>query len=125
MNALVVFLGGGAGALTRYFIGLAISHRMQGSSFPYHTMSINLLGAFLIGAVMETLALRASLPEATQLLLVTGFLGGFTTFSSFSLECSLMLDRGDYMPAAIYIGVSIIGTIALVFTGAAAVKAVL
>jgi CrcB protein len=122
MNALLVFFGGGAGALARYFMGLFVSHHTGNSNFPWHTLSINLLGAFLIGAVMETLALRTSLPESTQLLLVTGFLGGFTTFSAFSLECSLMLERGDYIPGLLYILASVLGTIALVFAGAWATR---
>lgn len=125
MYALLVFLGGGTGAVARYFMGLAVSHHTKGSTFPYHTLSINLLGAFLIGVLMEILALRSSLPESTQLLLVTGFLGGFTTFSAFSLECSLMLERGDYGAGLIYIVASVVGTIALVFAGAAAVRAAL
>jgi CrcB protein len=124
MNALFVFLGGGTGALARYCMGLAISHHTGNSTFPYHTMSINLLGAFLIGALMEVLALRTSLPESVQFLLVTGFLGGFTTFSAFALESSLMLERGDYAACAIYIAVSVIGTIFLVFGGASAIKAI-
>jgi len=125
MNNLLVFLGGGAGALARHFMAIAIKHHTEGKSFPYHTLSINLLGAFLIGVIMEILALRTSLPGGAQLLLVTGFLGGFTTFSAFSLESSLMLERGDWLPCAIYIATSVIGTIALVFTGAAAVKVAL
>jgi len=124
MNGIVVFLGGGTGAVARYLMGLAISHHAKGSVFPWHTLSINLLGALLIGAIMELLALRTSLPESMQLLLVTGFLGGFTTFSAFSLESSLMLERGDYANCAAYIAVSVIGTIALVFAGAWLVRSI-
>ena len=125
MNSLLVFLGGGSGALARHFMALAVKHHTQGSNFPWHTLSINLLGAFLIGAIMEVLALRTQLPEGAQFLLVTGFLGGFTTFSAFSLESSLMLERGDWLPCAAYVSASVIGTIALVFAGAAAMKAAL
>ena len=125
MNSLLVFFGGGTGALARHFMALAIKHHTQGKIFPWHTLSINLLGALLIGIVMEILALRTQLPEGAQFLLVTGFLGGFTTFSAFSLESSLMLERGDYTACAAYIAASVIGTIILVLAGAAATRAVL
>jgi CrcB protein len=125
LNVFLVFFGGGSGAVARYLLGTAISRQTAPGTFPWHTLTINLLGALLIGAVMETLALRASLPEGTRLLLVVGVLGGFTTFSAFSLECSLMIERGDYMSAAAYIGASVIGTILLVFAGSAAVRAIL
>lgn len=125
MNGLLVFLGGGAGALARYLMGLAVRNYADTSHFPWHTFAVNLTGAFLIGVITETLALRASLPESLQLLLVTGVLGGYTTFSSFSLESALMLERGDYAACAAYIAASVAGTILLVFAGTAAVRAVI
>jgi fluoride exporter len=121
LNSLIVFLGGGAGALARYLMGNAVSHRM-GSSFPWHTLSINLLGSLLIGVLMEWMGLKVSLPEQVRLLLVVGFLGGYTTFSSFSLESSMLIERGDYAACAAYIAVSVLGGIALVFAGAWAVR---
>jgi len=125
LNALLVFIGGGTGAMARHFMAIGIKHHTEGKIFPYHTLGINLLGALLIGVIMEIMALRTSLPQSTQFLLETGFLGGFTTFSAFSLECSLLLERGDYASAAAYIGASVIGCIALVFVGAWAVHTVL
>ena len=125
-NSLLVFLGGGAGALARYLMGNAISHHWGGSSnFPYHTLSINLLGSLLIGVLMEWMGLKVSLPEQVRLLLVVGFLGGYTTFSAFSLESSLMIERGDYAACAAYIATSVLGGIALVFAGAWVVRTVL
>jgi CrcB protein len=125
MNNLLIFVGGGIGALARHLMGVAVSHHTSGSTFPWHTLSINLLGAFLIGALAEFLALRATGSEAMRFLVVTGFLGGFTTFSAFSLESTLMIERGDYIACAAYIAASVLGTIALVFAGTALMKAAL
>ncbi len=74
---------------------------------------------------MEVLALRLSMPQPSRLLLVTGFLGGFTTFSAFSLESALLLEKGDYMNMAAYIAASVIGTIVAVFIGSQLMKTIL
>jgi CrcB protein len=125
MNGLLVFLGGGVGAVARYLMANAVSHYAAPRLFPYHTLSINLLGALAIGMITEFLALKASWPESARFFLITGILGGFTTFSAFSLESALMIERGDYAACAIYIAASVIGTIILVFAGTAVVRAVL
>jgi len=125
MNGLLIFFGGGAGALLRHVVGLFVSHHVKSHTFPYHTLCVNLAGAFLIGALAEFFALRTAWPEAVRFLLVTGFLGGFTTFSAFSLETALMLERGDYLPCAAYIAASVAGGIALVFAGTVAMRAAL
>jgi len=124
-NFLLVFIGGGAGSVARYSMMNFISHRMEGSAtFPWHTLGVNLLGAFIIGAVMELLALYVSVAEPGRLLLVTGFLGGFTTFSAFSLEGALFLQKGDYVNLIAYVAASVIGTIIAVFLGSGLVKAI-
>ncbi len=122
-NILLVFLGGGTGAVARYAMAVVIGKHTT-SSFPYHTLSINLLGAFLIGVIMELMALRASGADPMRLLLVTGFLGGFTTFSAFSLESTLMLQKGDYASLLTYIGASVMGTIIAVMIGSGIVKSI-
>jgi CrcB protein len=71
---------------------------------------------------MEILALRIAMPQPSRFLLVTGFLGGFTTFSAFSLKSALMLEKGDYLSIAAYITASVVGTIAAVFIGSSLVK---
>ena len=125
LNSLLVFLGGGTGALARYLMGNVVSHHTGNGNFPYHTLSINLIGSLLICVLMEWMGLKVSLPEQLRLLLVVGVLGGYTTFSAFSLESSLMIERGDYAACAAYIATSVIGGIALVFAGAWAVRTVL
>lgn len=117
MNLLLVFVGGGAGSVARYLMTLSIGRSTSGSTFPWHTLGVNLLGAFIIGLLLEIMALRGSAIQPARLLLVTGFLGGFTTFSAFSLESVIMLQRGAYGSLSAYIGLSVIGTIAAVFLG--------
>ena len=111
MNLLAIFLGGGAGALARYGFSAFIARHM-GTGFPWGTLAVNLLGAFLMGLIVELLALKIQLPPSAKLLLTTGFLGGFTTFSAFSLESALMWQKGDWLPLSLYTGVSVLGTVA-------------
>lgn len=113
---LLVFLGGGAGAVARYGSGL-LATRWLGTAWPYGTLGVNLIGAFGIGLVMEVLLVKFAAPEPLRLLLVTGFLGGYTTFSAFALETSIMLQRGEAASAALYTTLSVVGTVALVLLG--------
>ncbi len=121
---LLIFLGGGTGAVCRYGAGHWVG-RWLGMGFPVGTLAVNLLGALLIGVIVEVLALKISAPEQTRFLLVTGFLGGFTTFSAFSLETASMLQRGDYGQALAYSLVSVIGTVTLVLGATWAVRQIL
>src|SRR5690606_34122601 len=113
MSALAVFLGGGLGALARY--GVSASVGMKAISFPYATLAVNILGALLIGAIMEYGAIRGALSPTLKLFLVTGFLGGFTTFSAFSLEFATLYTRGDYVTLAAYVTFSVLCTVLDVF----------
>ena len=122
-SVLLVFVGGGFGAVMRYASTQIIGRWMGGGTFPWHTLGVNLVGAFLIGLLAELLALRFSLAAPLRLLLVTGFLGGYTTFSAFSLEGALMLERGDYFTLALYVFLSVAGCLAAVFLGGGLIKA--
>ncbi len=113
---LLIFLGGGLGSVSRFACS-SLAGRVMGLQFPYGTLAVNLIGAFLIGIIVELMALKLSAPDHMRLLLVTGFLGGFTTFSAFSLETALMLQRGDYRQMLCYVLASVIGTVALVLCG--------
>jgi len=121
-NLFLIFLGGGIGSIARYGMMNLISKNVPGSNFPWHTLGVNITGAFIIGCLIEILALRIALPAPPRYLLVTGFLGGFTTFSAFSMETALMLERGDYMNSAFYVVASVAGTVAAVFIGSACVR---
>jgi CrcB protein len=121
MGFLIVFLGGGLGAALRHGMNLAVA-RLIGGGFPVGTMTINVLGSFAMGLIAEYFALRRGLPQHWRLFLTTGILGGFTTFSAFSLEAALLYERGDIAGAAVYIGGSVVLAIAALFAGLAIVR---
>ena len=88
-RVLIVFGSGGAGCVARYLIGVAVGRR----DFPYATLIVNLVGSFLIAFILEAALLRKDVPLNLQLALTTGFMGGFTTYSSFNFETTrLVLD---------------------------------
>lgn len=113
---LLVFVGGGFGAVARLLLSGIVSHKVSGP-FPWPTLTVNLLGAFVIGALTTFMALKLSLPASFRYLLVTGFLGGFTTFSAFTLESMLLLQRGQTMMMLAYICASVIGSLILFYAG--------
>lgn len=94
LNALLVFVGGGMGAVSRYLVTTFMGNHL-GSSFPYGTFAANIIGSFFMGAVMFYFINKSlPVPEQLRLLLLVGFMGGFTTFSSFSMETvSLMQNQ--------------------------------
>jgi CrcB protein len=109
VNTLLVFLGAGLGGVLRHGINLAALR--LGSSFPWGTLGINVLGSVLMGAVTGWFALRGGSPQA-RLFFATGVLGGFTTFSTFSLEAFTLIERGDWAAALFYVLVSVLAGIA-------------
>ncbi len=115
-HLLFVALGGGAGAAMRHLVGLW-TLRLLGAGFPYGTLMVNVVGSFLMGVLVEMLALKFNGPAGLRLFLATGFLGGFTTFSSFSLDVAVMAERGDVALAALYVAVSTAGGFAGIFLG--------
>jgi CrcB protein len=113
---LAVFLGGGVGAAARHGVNL-LSAQMGSSRFPWGTLVINVLGSLLIGVLAEWFALRSQLPQPLRLFLITGVLGGFTTFSAFSLEVGLLMERGQTAAAAGYVMASVIAGVGAMFAG--------
>jgi fluoride exporter len=99
---LWVFLGGGLGALARYTLGAWITRRV-GLEFPFHTFAINVTGSLVIGALLVLLTERFQIDPAWRLLLVVGFLGGYTTFSSYSFEAVTLMRAGESVKAGLYI----------------------
>jgi CrcB protein len=102
MDYLWVGVGGFAGANARYLLGSWIAARL-GPTFPWSTLVINVTGSFLIGLLLTFLALRVDLPSAWRLLLVVGFLGGYTTFSSYSAEAIGLFAQGRWIHGAAYV----------------------
>lgn len=122
MNVLLaVFFGGGIGSLARHFSTLA-AKGLFGEAFPYGTLFVNVLGSFLIGAIMQTAAQKANIAPSMQALLVTGFLGGFTTFSAFSFDVYKLADSGQAVTAALYVAASVFLSLLAAFGGAYLVK---
>lgn len=129
MNALLVFVGGGLGALLRYGVGLALP-RADAAAFPTATLAVNLAGSLLIGAVAGALAAPlgagplSGLPlagrEAARAFGVVGVLGGFTTFSTFSLDTLALVQAGRTGTALAYVVASVLGGLALAALGAMA-----
>ena len=120
---LVVFLGGGLGAALRHGVNRAAFTHFD-SSFPYGTLFVNVLGGLLMGMLVQLFLLRTGVSEEMKLLLTTGLLGGFTTFSAFSLEAGVMWQRGAYAAVAAYGIGSVVLSIAALFLGMAAVRAI-
>jgi CrcB protein len=119
MNPLIfVFLGGGAGAVARYLTGAAYVRAFGPNSPWVATLFINVLGGLLMGCLISALALKGlGDQERWRLLLGVGVLGGFTTFSTFSLETVMMLQRKDYGTAAAYVIGSVVFSIVGVMVG--------
>lgn len=118
---LQVALGGALGASARYLVNVG-TMRLIGPGFPWATVAVNVLGSFLMGALVVTLAHK----DATRLapLLMTGILGGFTTFSAFSLDALTLWERGQASLAAAYVAGSVILSLAGIFAGVVAARGI-
>lgn len=123
MSLLYVMLGGAFGSGARYLTGRA-TLSLFGPDFPYGTLAVNLIGGLLMGALVGALARAANGGETWRLLLGVGVLGGFTTFSSFSLDAVTMIERGQFTAALGYVLVSVIGSIVALFAGLALTRTV-
>jgi len=119
---LIVFFGAGVGGALRHGVNLLVL-RFGWTAFPAGTLAINVLGSFLMGALTEYLALKVHLPQHWRLFLTTGILGGFTTFSTFSLDAALLYERGKPGLATAYVAGSVILSIAALFGAMAIVRA--
>ena len=125
LTLALIALGGAFGAVCRYLLGVALFKSM-GPVLPYGTFAANVIGGLLIGVLGVGLALRGGGDqEIWRLLLGVGVLGGFTTFSSFSLEVGLMIERRSYGLAAAYSLASVVLSIAALFLGLFAMRRLL
>jgi len=103
---LAIAIGGGLGSVTRHY-AITAAGNLWGAAFPYGTLLVNVVGSFIIGALMETMALKWQVSLETRAFLVTGFLGGFTTFSAFSFDVLKLVDTNQYLTAGLYVLLSV------------------
>ena len=122
MNLVIIALGGALGAVSRFLMGNAVS-KAVGSALPYGTFVINLVGCFAMGLLMTIIVDRELLSAAWRLFLCVGFLGGFTTFSSFGYEALMLLTEGRLLAALTYVSGSIVLGLAAAAAGVLCARA--
>ncbi|PSH69479.1 fluoride efflux transporter CrcB [Phyllobacterium brassicacearum] len=117
MNAILLVASGGAiGSVARYLVGILMA-RILGVAFPWGTLTVNIVGGLLMGLFIELLARRFEGSPELRLFVAIGVLGGFTTFSSFSLDFAVLWERGDLAAAFFYVLASVILSIGALFFG--------
>ena len=120
LASLHVALGGAIGAVLRYQVGRAMTHWLGPqavTAFPWATLSVNILGSFAMGLLAGYLARYGEGGEQARLLLGVGLLGGFTTFSAFSLEMMLLIERGQAAQGFVYAAVSVLAGLTALYCG--------
>ena len=122
INTLIVFLGAGIGGGFRHGLNVAVARTLPGLGFPLATLIINVLGSFLMGVLAEGFALRGAAGHPARLFLTTGILGGFTTFSTFSLDAISLYERGETTAAAGYVVASVAAGLLGLIAGMALVR---
>jgi CrcB protein len=122
MTYLIVFAGGGIGAAARHGFNILFA-RWFGTAFPYATLFENVTGSLLMGLLVASFAFKSDIPQHLRLFLTTGILGGYTTFSTFSLDTAVLYERGELGQVALYVLLSVALSIGGLFAGMAVVRA--
>ncbi|HBR67768.1 MAG TPA: fluoride efflux transporter CrcB [Rhodospirillaceae bacterium] len=115
--------GGALGAVMRHGVNVVAAH-IWGTDFPWGTLTVNVAGSFVMGLLVAVFAHLWQPPQEVKLFLVTGFLGAFTTFSAFTLDVSVLYERGALMAAGGYIMASVVLSIAALFAAMILVRGV-
>jgi CrcB protein len=121
MNYLLVFVGGGLGASLRHLVNVACA-KFIGTSFPWGTFIINITGSTVMGLIAGYLAFKGEASQPWRLFIMTGILGGYTTFSAFSLDAATLYERGALGLAAAYVLGSVVLSIAGLFAALALIR---
>ena len=121
MGYLIVFFGGGLGAALRHGVNIWVG-RAIGTAFPYATMIENVTGSLVMGILAAYFAFKGDATQHWRLFMTTGILGGYTTFSAYSLDVALLYERGAVGMAALYATASVLLSIAGLFAGLALVR---
>lgn len=116
MIYLAIAFGGALGALSRYWISMS-TYAWLGNGFPYGTLMVNVTGSFCMGFLAILLTEKLALPEAVRFALLVGFLGSYTTFSTFALDALQWMNQGAMLKAVAYIVISVIGSLMGVWIG--------
>ena len=115
---MIVFAGAGIGGALRHGVNVGAA-KLFGYGFPFGTLIVNVIGSFLIGLLAGYFAFRPGISQAVRLFLTTGILGGFTTFSAFSLDSALLIERHAYALATVYVAGSVAASLVALFLGLA------
>jgi CrcB protein len=121
MFYLVVFIGGGIGSMLRHGVNVFCA-RSFGIGFPFGTFAVNVSGSIVMGLLAGYLAFKGEATQIWRLFLMTGILGGYTTFSAFSLDSVLLFERGQWGLAALYVVASVVLSIGGLFAGLALMR---
>ena len=122
MSILIsVFLGGGLGAIIRYLV-IEQVNKLFLVAFPFGTIAVNVIGAFLIGLLSSYLAERFDVSENIKMFLIVGFCGGFTTFSSFNIEFYQLFSSGEILSSLIYVTTTFVLTVVAFYIGVSLLK---
>lgn len=122
MNYLLVFIGSGLGGAARYGVGVLALRLFGPSATALGTFAINVVGSFCMAIVVEYFAIKSGVSPSWRLFLTTGIIGGFTTFSTFSLDTAILYERGDFGLAAFYVLGSVSISLAAFFAGLALMR---
>jgi CrcB protein len=115
---LLVALGGALGSMARYGVGLGAARLFPASTWPLGTLTVNVVGGLVMGLLVGWMGLKAGAGQETvRVFAAVGLLGGFTTFSAFSLETALMIERREYGLAGAYVLLSVVLTVAALMAG--------
>ena len=121
MKYVLVFIGGGLGSTLRHLVNV-VCPRLLGANFPYHTFIINITGSTIMGLIAGYLAFKGDTSQSWRLFVMTGILGGYTTFSAFSLDSALLYERGETGLALLYVVGSVVLSILGLFAGLTLVR---
>jgi fluoride exporter len=121
LGYVLVFVGAGIGGALRHGVNLSTA-RTFGTGFPYGTLTVNVVGSLVMGVLAGYFAFRGEATQAWRLFLTTGILGGFTTFSSFSLDTALLYERGELGLTLLYVAASFACSVGALFVGLWAVR---
>lgn len=117
----IVFIGGGLGAALRHGVNVGAA-RLFGTSFPFGTLTVNVVGCLIMGLLSGYFAFKGDVSQHWRLFLTTGILGGFTTFSAFSLDVAALYERGELALTAVYLVASVAVSLIAVFAGLALMR---